>query len=68
MQSVSSRIWTRVAVSISYDDNHCTMGTSGNYLYKRDKLFLKIKESAGLFVRLYSCNTTGEMIKNGNLI
>ena len=22
MQSVSSRIWTRVAVSISYDDNH----------------------------------------------
>ena len=28
MQSVSSRIWTRVAVSISYDDNHYTMGTS----------------------------------------
>ena len=22
MQSISSRIWTRVAVSISYDDNH----------------------------------------------
>ena len=28
MQSVSSRIWTRVAVSISYDDNHYTTGTS----------------------------------------
>ena len=28
MQSVSSRIWTRVAVSISYDDTHYTMGTS----------------------------------------
>ena len=28
MQSVSSRIWIRVAVSISYDDNHYTMGTS----------------------------------------
>ena len=28
MQSVSSRIWTRVAVSISFDDNHYTMGTS----------------------------------------
>ena len=28
MQSVTSRIWTRVAVSISYDDNHYTMGTS----------------------------------------
>ena len=28
MQSVSSRIWTRVAVSNSYDDNHHTTGTS----------------------------------------
>ena len=28
MQSVSTRIWTRVAVSISYDDNHYTTGTS----------------------------------------
>ena len=27
MQSVSSRIWTRITVSISYDDNHYTMGT-----------------------------------------
>ena len=26
MQSVSSRIWTRVAVSISYDDIHYTTG------------------------------------------
>ena len=25
MQSASSRIWTRVAVSISYDDNHYTV-------------------------------------------
>ena len=28
MQSVSSRIWTRVVVSIFYDDNHYTTGTS----------------------------------------
>ena len=28
MQSVSSRIWTRVAVSISCDGNHYTTGTS----------------------------------------
>ena len=28
MQSVSFRIWTHVAVSISYDDNHYTTGTS----------------------------------------
>ena len=27
MQSVSSRIWTRVAVFISYDDNKYTIGT-----------------------------------------
>ena len=28
MQSVSSRIWTRIAESTSCDDNHYTMGTS----------------------------------------
>ena len=28
MQSVSSRIWTHVVVSISYDDNHYTTGTT----------------------------------------
>ena len=28
MQSVSSRVWTRVAVSISSDDNDYTTGTS----------------------------------------
>ena len=27
MRSISSRIWTRVTVSISYDDNHYTTGT-----------------------------------------
>ena len=31
MQSVSSRIRPRVAVSISYDDNHYTTGTSYSY-------------------------------------
>ena len=30
MQSVSSRIWTRVAVSIFYDDNHYTTGSNLN--------------------------------------
>ena len=29
MQSVASRIWTRVAVSISYDDNHYTTRKEG---------------------------------------
>ena len=31
MQSVRSRIWTRVAVSISYDNNHYTTDTSREY-------------------------------------
>ena len=30
MLSVSSKIWTRVAVSIFYDDNHYTTSTSTN--------------------------------------
>ena len=34
MQSASSRIWTRVAVSISYDDNHYTTGTSEVDVFK----------------------------------
>ena len=32
MQSVSSRIWTRVAVSNSIDDNHYTICIYNNYL------------------------------------
>ena len=31
MQSVSSRIWTRVVVSISYEDNHYTTGSEHIY-------------------------------------
>ena len=33
MQSVSARIWTRIAVSISNDDNHYTSGTWIHILY-----------------------------------
>ena len=33
MQSVSSKIWTRVDVSISYDDNHYTTGTSYKFFF-----------------------------------
>ena len=38
MQSFSSRIWTRIAVSISYDDNDYTTGTSihHEHLQKND--------------------------------
>ena len=33
MQSVSSGIWTRVAVSISYDDNDYTTGNTYLFIY-----------------------------------
>ena len=39
MQSASSRMWTRIAVSISYDDNHYTTGlgvTWGYNLWKNE--------------------------------
>ena len=37
MQSASSRIWTRVPVSISYNDNHYTTGTIRLWTTKEDK-------------------------------
>ena len=41
MQSVSSRIWTRVAVSISYDDNlYTTSITNYNKHYQLKLIFL----------------------------
>ena len=47
MQSVSPRIWTGVAESISYDDNHYTTGTSNKYfmtntLYVDTALYLRL--------------------------
>ena len=40
MQSVSSWIWTRVAVSISYDDNRYTTGTSFAQIIYVKKIYL----------------------------
>ena len=42
MQSVSSRIWTRAAVFISYDDNNYTTGTMIGYLILKFDSFVKI--------------------------
>ena len=39
MQSVLSEIWTRVAVSISYDDNNYTTGTSFTIYTEKLNLF-----------------------------
>ena len=47
MRSASSRIWTRVAVSISYDDNHYTTGTSRcSLMNKRDGWWDRASERA----------------------
>ena len=51
MQSVSSRIWTRVAVSISYDDNHYTTGTS---------IFYVIIPDVSIMVRVFA-NDWGDL-------
>ena len=40
MQSVSSRIWTRVVVSISYDDNDYTTGTFSFYGNISENVFM----------------------------
>ena len=55
MQSVSSRIWTRVAVFISYDDNDYTTGTSNKYWYaiktNQRVCFLSLKHTLRIFYR-----------------
>ena len=37
MQSVSSRIWTRVAVSLSYNNNHYTTGTVFQFIILKNQ-------------------------------
>ena len=44
MQSVSYRIWTRITVSISYDDNDYTTGTSNTTDYNVTDLVKKKKK------------------------
>ena len=56
MQSVSSRIWTRVAVSISYDDNDYTTGTS-KYLMNLVSSLIYSSTSMSLRISLF-LNTT----------
>ena len=44
MQSVSSRIWTRIAVFISYGDNDYTTGTSTDAASDGEAFVLLIKD------------------------
>ena len=57
MQSVSSWIWTRVVVSISYDDNHYT--TDNSYYYGNS--LLDVKRFTWLL--LYSAQVENEVVR-----
>ena len=51
MQSVSSKIWTRVAVSISYDDNDYTTGSLRVIVWE-EEICLALKISGFMMFRL----------------
>ena len=58
---IQSRIWTRVAVSNSYDDNHYTMGTSNITLYTYIYIYICVCVCVcvcfmEVYVRTFSCN------------
>ena len=57
MQSVASTIWTRGVVSMSYDDNHYTTGTTQYILIRVQVVVLCI-----FWKTLYSCS----VLKNKN--
>ena len=50
MQSVSSRIWTCIAVSISYDNNHYTTGTIKKKCYVIWSLSVLLIKSHGFLL------------------
>ena len=54
MQSVSSRIWTRVAVFISYDESNYTKGTS---------LSLSLSLSLSIYLSIYLSIQSGESVR-----
>ena len=64
MQSVSSRIWTRVAVCISYDDNHYTTGTSTVLSFSLPLLFIYLYI---VLPRSFCTNTFKNSTDNQNL-
>ena len=47
MQSASSRIWTRIAVSISSDDNHYTTGKYHYRIWKHQYAWLPGSDAFG---------------------
>ena len=69
MHSVSSRIWTRVAVSIFYDDNHYTTGTSSRADHYKFLMVAQIwcvymLESIGERSSLFFCGSYHALLVN----
>ena len=55
MQSVLCRIWTCVAVSISYDDNHYTMGT---FIFHH--IYITIYTELYIYIYIYNYSRSPE--------
>ena len=64
MQSVLSRIWTRVAVSISYDDNHYTTGSFLFYSVVLEDIIIIII----IIIIIYSLEFFTSALANGFLL
>ena len=66
MQSASSRIWTRVAVFISYDDNHYTTGTLRECAVTSlfNKLLLMLHRIIWICKASYNVNRDGQNYLN----
>ena len=57
MQSFSSRIWTRVVVSISYDDNYYTTGTSKDFCMTRPGIDRWVSRTINDYIMyIYNCH------------
>ena len=67
MQSISSRIWTRVTVSISYDDNHYTTCTSTRHLVCERYLCLNTKRAIWTVQDKKSGNNRKPRIRTRNI-
>ena len=61
IQSVSSRIWNLVAMSISYDDYHYTTGTSFLPIYL--SAFMHVCMYVCIYVSIYLLNETAQYTK-----
>ena len=63
MQSASSKIWTRVAVSISYYGNHYTTGTENVYTFLKG-INTKVNPITWLWFEITCYNVTFQYVNH----